>query len=45
MKLFTTYLLSLLILGFFSNTKATCTCDQTEPFKCECKACNCANED
>ena len=27
------------------NKKAQCVCDKTEPYKCECKECNCANED
>ena len=28
-----------------TKTKAECTCDKTEPYKCECRKCNCANED
>ncbi len=48
MKLFYLFILSIQILCLAAachNSKPVCACDKTEPYKCECKKCECANED
>ena len=47
MKLFYLSIFMVQIICMFSafNKKQTCACDKTEPYKCECKKCECANED
>ena len=48
MKFFYTFIIIVQIiclLGALNKEKATCVCDKTEPYKCECVKCGCANED
>jgi hypothetical protein len=47
MKLFylTIFLFQIICIFATFKTKQECTCDKIEPYKCECKKCECANED
>ena len=49
MKFFYTFLIIIqlicILAAFNHKQKATCVCDKTEPYRCECKECNCENED
>ena len=48
MKFFSTLFCIIVLiaaLGAMNKNKAQCTCDKTEPYRCDCKDCGCANED
>ncbi len=46
MKLFYTFILFIQIICLIGSLKEQkCICAETPPNKCECKECNCANED